>query len=569
MKHKIWKLALAMSMAMGTQTAVMSPIFAAGETAKDGTYQVSVGLKNAADISKDSMAAGALVDNASLEIKEGQWFLTVELQTLQIGSMYGNVTELNYYTDYEAKESASGEIISYRNNAANSSGSNLTAVEKVRIPVTPGSDGIYVNIVTDIGMSPDAYIAIDASSIYTDELSAAVAKAETVQAGGYTAASYQKLAAAIKDARAALNTSDTSKAQELIAALQNAEASLVKVYSLADGTYEVSATVYKADSDTASMAAKAVRGAYVKAEGNKLNVHVLLQPMSMYGATAAVEKMEVQGADGTYKEAAVEERDASGNISEVSFPMDENAGIVNVQFYYGGSTTPSQARLVLGLDAPKAVQTSRFESDGTYSLNVALWNATSDKESMANGAFVKGAAVIVKNGKAYLYVSTQKMTMGTITAYLQEMTVEGVKAQIVKRNAENQPSMFMFELPHEEEYISVLVNPMVAMMGNQDIPARIKMDWSSLKKVSDATELKTENTETETKDPVQTDTKQPQKTENSTTAVKKKPTAAAAKPTAVKTEAVNTGDETRTGLIGGLSLLSLGAALLLKRKREC
>ena len=31
--------------------------------------------------------------------------------------------------------------------------------------------------------------------------------------------------------------------------------------------------------------------------------------------------------------------------------------------------------------------TTRFSKDGTYEVNVALWNATSDKESMAADAF--------------------------------------------------------------------------------------------------------------------------------------------------------------------------------------
>ena len=36
-------------------------------------------------------------------------------------------------------------------------------------------------------------------------------------------------------------------------------------------------------------------------------------------------------------------------------------------------------------------------------------------------------------------------------------------------------------LPNEEELFDVVVNPHVAMMGNSDIPARMKVDYSTLK----------------------------------------------------------------------------------------
>ena len=56
-------------------------------------------------------------------------------------------------------------------------------------------------------------------------------------------------------------------------------------------------------------------------------------------------------------------------------------------------------------------------------MNVALWNATSDKESMAADALNNKAKIIVKDGKATMYISTKEMTFGTIKASLQEFYI--------------------------------------------------------------------------------------------------------------------------------------------------
>ena len=81
------------------------------------------------------------------------------------------------------------------------------------------------------------------------------------------------------------------------------------------------------------------------------------------------------------------------------------------------------------------------------------------------------------------------MTFGTITASLQEMKVADAdgnysEAKVEKKDASGNPTCFSFVVPHTQEYIKVKVNPHVAMMGNQDLDARVKVDYSSLKKIS-------------------------------------------------------------------------------------
>ena len=163
--------------------------------------------------------------------------------------------------------------------------------------------------------------------------------------------------------------------------------------------------VLKANEDVQSMAAQAVKSATVTSKDGTLLVTLQMGAVTVYGQTAYVDKMEVEQADGTsYKEVDITGRDSDGNVSEMQFTLAKNTKLTNVKFYYGGSTHGSEARLSLGLDNPTLVvpeSTSKFAKDGTYTVDVALWNATQDKASMAAGAIDSQATVVVKNCLLY------------------------------------------------------------------------------------------------------------------------------------------------------------------------
>ena len=140
-------------------------------------------------------------------------------------------------------------------------------------------------------------------------------------------------------------------------------------------------------------------------------------------------------------------------------------------------------------------------ADGKYTVYVDLWNATSDQESMGNLALNKKTLLTVKNGVYTMELSTRPMTVGTITACLQTIQIKQkdgtyVYAKITANNNENnQPSIFQFTLPSKEEYLDVLIDPKVAVMGDDPLEARLKISWDTLTKVSDD-ETVEENTET-------------------------------------------------------------------------
>ena len=145
--------------------------------------------------------------------------------------------------------------------------------------------------------------------------------------------------------------------------------------------------------------------------------------------------------------------------------------------------------------------------DGVYELPIYLWNASLDQASMATDALKSKAIIKVENGKKTMTIYTQKMTLGTIEAYLQELKVfddngNQVEVEISSRDENNNPTSFTFELPHTKEYINVLVNPMVPLMGNQDIAARLKLDYTQLEvytgnEIEDSSTSQNNNTSSE------------------------------------------------------------------------
>ena len=140
-------------------------------------------------------------------------------------------------------------------------------------------------------------------------------------------------------------------------------------------------------------------------------------------------------------------------------------------------------------------------SDGKYQVYVDLWNAVSDEASMGNLALNKKALLTVKNNSYTMEISTRPMTVGTITACLQSIQIKQKNgtyqyAKITARNNENnQPSVFQFSLPSTKEYIDVLIDPKVEVMGKDPLAARLKISWDTLKKVSNSETIE-ENTET-------------------------------------------------------------------------
>lgn len=137
-------------------------------------------------------------------------------------------------------------------------------------------------------------------------------------------------------------------------------------------------------------------------------------------------------------------------------------------------------------------------TDGTYEVNIKLWHSEDDKESMAASSVEPIATIVVENGVKTMHIKTGEMSMMGINASLQELRVADqngnyTDATVETTNENGDPTGFYFTLPHTEEYITVKVNPHIALMGNKDIGARIKVDYSTLVRVDSSEPTQTES----------------------------------------------------------------------------
>ncbi|MGX8850695.1 NEAT domain-containing protein [Amedibacillus sp. YH-ame10] len=588
MNYKFTKIALASTMVFGMQFTNISQLFAADHTAVTSTVsntqsmKVKASLKNATNIANNSMASGALMSEATLEIVDDKMYATIEFQTLKIGNIEGNATKVKYYPGALANKDA---VTPAESDVTLRTLADGSKVEKtVRIPVIAnetGSYGTYLNItISPLDMAQDAYVEIDVQASLKEQLVSKITNAKTYKADAYTQDSFASLQTAIIEAQGAIDDdAEVNALQDAMNALDNAIAGLVKIeepVDLADGTYRVPVNVLKIDGVNQSMAASAVKGASITVKNNEIVVDLELGAVSAYGQTAYIERLDVENTTSmsrsvsTWETAEVTKNDAEGHVRGVRFTLSENLENTNVKFYYGGSEIGSDAILYLGLNDAEKQVTSVFESDGTYEVNVALWNATSDQASMAASAISEKATITVENGKAMMYVTSKKMMMGSITAYLQELKVnngtEYINAKIFMKDSNHNPTIFSFDLPSEDAMLDVKVNPMVALMGNSDIPARLKVDYTTLEKVSNDIKKPSQSVAPDAS---------PEKTPNATPEVKPTDTTTPNVSETIKKEASpKTGDTTRLGLYGGLLFTSIAGIFLagvffIKKKKLC
>ncbi len=135
--------------------------------------------------------------------------------------------------------------------------------------------------------------------------------------------------------------------------------------------------------------------------------------------------------------------------------------------------------------------------DGIYEVPVALWHATEDQASMGAAGLLGAtdedpwstARIVVEEGEYTMYIYTQEMQFGVLSARLQSFQVEGENAQTIGTEWED-PTAFYFVMPYVDEYMNVAINTGEgSVMGNNYVAARQKTDWDEIVKVSDDTDV--------------------------------------------------------------------------------
>ncbi|BBF43470.1 hypothetical protein lbkm_2158 [Lachnospiraceae bacterium KM106-2] len=250
--------------------------------------------------------------------------------------------------------------------------------------------------------------------------------------------------------------------------------------NLQSGKYTADIEIYKVDTDVSSMAGNFM---------DKQNLTVLIEngtaTLRLSYTSPMITKL-MQKVNGVETPLAVSEENGKKyvNLSLTSF--DEPAYLVMQVNTGAAGVMTHTVRVIVKADTLQA-DDGRLK-DGVYEVNSYFWHASMNQSSMAGTSLEEKARISVKDGVARMYLYTTKMQLGTITAYLQEMQViqadqSYVDAVVEAKDANGNPNCFSITLPSYDEFIKIKVNPHVAIMGNQFIDARLKIDYTSLMKV--------------------------------------------------------------------------------------
>lgn len=520
MKNKILKVFLALMMAFGIQVASLGNVFAAADLSVPGTYTVPVaGLESAAPMTPVKVAfAKAFGDSIEVTVdEEGNKVATVTLQHMVILMGEGNEFHANVMTI------ENGTILSSKTEKSTlgMSGETVekTVPEKISFPLSQLNDEgvaefkITVDFMDELlgGGNP-----FQTGVTLTLDVENATVKNPTVEnpVVNETESSF-KIYYNGQSGQFESRFSDTATVKEY-----------------ADGTYTISVTAQSlGDAAEYVDVEEPENVTYVDNEDGTRTFTFVVSKEELYNQHAFKFAYYIiaMGRTNTHDfmlelvNADDEDNEEPSEPSEPTQPSD-----------------PDEKD-----DTNNNNQYSYLTKDGTYTVNVSLWNADKDQPSMAASALDEKATIVVKDGKATMYLTTKKMTMGSIEACLQELYIGTLNsdykshpATIVSKDSEGNPTMWSFAIDSETEFIDVVMNPHVALMGNMDLGARIKVDYTTLAYVSESTS-----------DPEAPKTDNTSSNKNSSS--------------------VKTGDSTSVELMGGLLVVSLAALAYFMKKRLC
>lgn len=492
MKHKTMKsmvrrmAALAMA-AVCTFSLTQVNTVKAAEKLEAGDYVVPItSLKSKAPIAAVNEAFDkAFGESAKVTVDgEGNMTATVENNHMVInmmGEYHANVLTVEgaEYLSYKTEQSST----TFGNPAAIA---NIEVPEKMQFPITPSDDGvcelkITVDFMNNLMGGGNPYptvvtLTLDFANaqVDTSALSDLLKSYEDLVKEDYTEDSWSAFEAKMKEAEGLLANGGASAAEvnEMIASLKDLKGKLQLVSDLPEADYsKVDAAIASIPKDLTKYTdgtVKALQNALqTVVRGLKQNEQNRVDQMAA----------DIEAAVKGLKEKTTSDNSNTNNNSG----NNNNSTNNNTNNNTNDNTSQNAGSTTLDKDNLK---------DGIYEVPVWLWHATKDQASMAAQSLNSTARIVVKNGVKTMYIYTKSMTYGNIEASLQELKVADANgnytsATVEEKNASGNPTCFSFVLPHTQEYLNVKVNPHVAIMGHQDIEARLRIDYSALKLVSE------------------------------------------------------------------------------------
>lgn len=310
------------------------------------------------------------------------------------------------------------------------------------------------------------------------------------------------------------------------------------VLDLKDGTYSVSASFIKTNSDDVSMANNCIEeNSKLVVENGVGKIYLTLKGMNFAGIEAWITNLWFYNNNYDY---------INGTKNEVEVISTNDKNYPEVIAF----TLPSKSDVIY----LTAETSDSYHSSSDVRLKLDYSSAINEK-----------ALINIKDGKAEVYISTKPLTMGTITASLQTLQYEETDgtytyAKVTTKSADGTPTGFKFTLPSYDEIINVKVNPMVAMMGNKDIQARLNIDYSTMVLAIDA-QLPIEDVEDE-KEEEKVEGVTDDKIESSTGTTNSN----GVNNTITNIPTVDTGDNSNMIAVVTMLMMSLGAVFAAKKR---
>ena len=294
-----------------------------------------------------------------------------------------------------------------------------------------------------------------------------------------------------------------------VESLQKAEQSLVEYADTTEVVNEI--TELKKITESEEESAKYTKKSISNLKKAIEDVQKVLDEGKVTEAKAAELKTTLDNAKaGLVDRTALKDAIAHGNeiaaltdkYTEVSLAIYK-AELAEAKKLYGSTATVTAEEIGAQIASLQAAEQSLVEkssedldkdklADGKYMVDVNLWHATQDKESMGNQALYHHGIITVKDGKYSLMIVGHEVTVGNITGKLKGLQVkpggtageEWVTPDSVDGAGDGNYA-FQFELTSkgEKEYLpSRIMVEEGTPMGTDWVESRLRISWDTLKK---------------------------------------------------------------------------------------
>ena len=514
-----------------------------------GTYQVTVGLKKADDITSDSMAGSCIAGKGTLVVAEdGSAKLTVPIQAASVMGQTAYAKDWKVYKSGIDSEATDAEFTVDTDGNVNSI--TFAISDKTQ-------DGVYVSMYIDLmDATQNTFMSVDYANaqkeqtgVDTSALEATISQADALNEMSYTKASWDENKDAIDAAKAAAKEAlEKKESQEAVDAANTALADAMSKLAEAGDPAELQALVDQAKAmkeedftvNSVKTGWKSLQTAIADAEAaieGRETEQILARRISYlneaianmikpYDSTALSEKIAEAEAlkESDYTADSWKDADLASAIKRAKYAIDSRGSKEEIQGGMNDLETAMDKLVAVSMEV--TVGRGDFAkklTPGTYSLPIDLLNAghiDATKQytsvdymkhtSMAAGCFTGDATLVIhEDGTATLTTGLGAVTSDALGSAqsggaddwsIYESTQDFLngdansskgaryKAHVDKQGilgGKRKPTKISFTVPDLKQNV-IATRMHIEIMGvYQD--ACIGLDWNNVKKVSDDT----------------------------------------------------------------------------------